>query len=74
MSLERRRVLLKSFIETQFACCPLVWMYCDEISDNSINLLLKRALRSVYNYNVSTFEKLLEKDNSVIIHVRNLRI
>ena len=59
MSLRRRRVLTKSFIESQFAYCPLVWMCCDKTSDNRINHLHERALRTVYNDNVSTFEKLL---------------
>ena len=74
MSLERRRVLMKSFIESQSAYCPLVWMCCDKTSDDRINHLRERALRIVYNDNVSIFEKSLEKDNSVTIHVRNLRI
>ena len=65
---------MKSFIESQFAYCPLVWVCCDKTSDNRINYLHERGLRTVYNDNVSTFEKLLEKDNSVTIHVRNLRI
>ena len=46
---------------------------CDKTSDNRINHLHKRGLRTVYNDNVSIFEKVLEKDNSVTIHVRNLR-
>ena len=49
-------------------------MCCDKTSDNRINHLHERALRIVYNDNVSTFEKLLGKDNSVTIHVRNLTI
>ena len=49
-------------------------MCCDKTSDNRINHLHERVLRTVYNDNMSTFEKLLEKDNSVTIHVRNLRI
>ena len=49
-------------------------MCCDKTSDNRINHLHERALRTVYNDNVSTFKKLLQKDNSVTIHVRNLRI
>ena len=59
---------------TQFLYSPLVWMCCDKTSDNRINHLHERALRTVYNDNVSTFEKLLGKDNSVTIHVRNLTI
>ena len=27
MTLERRRTLMKSFIESQFGYCPLVWMF-----------------------------------------------
>ena len=65
---------MKCFIESQFAYCPLVWMCCDKTSDNRINHLQERALRTVYNDNVSTFEKPPEKDNFVTTLVRNLRI
>ena len=74
MSLRRRRILMKSFVGSQFAYYPLVWMCCDRTSDNRINHLHERALRTVYNDNVSTFEKLLDKDNSITIHVRKLGI
>ena len=73
-SLERRRVLMKSFIESQFVYCPLVWMCCDKTSDNRINHLHECALRTVYNENVSIFENVLEKENPVTTHVRNLGI
>ena len=46
-------------------------MCYDKTSDNRRNHLHKRELRTVYNINI---EKLLEKDNSVTIHVRNLKI
>ena len=52
----------------------LAWVCCYKTSDNCINHLHERALRTVYNDNVSTLEQVLEKDNSVTIHVRNLRI
>ena len=73
-SLKRRRVLVKSFIESQFAYCPLVWMCREKTSYDRMYHLHERALRTVYNDDVSTFEKLLEKDNSITIQVRNLRI
>ena len=63
------------FIESQFAYCPLVWMCCDKTSDNHINHLHEPAFRTSYNGNVSTFGKLIEKDNSTgKYYVRNLRI
>ena len=49
-------------------------MCCDKTSDNRINHLHELALRPVYNDNLLTFQKLLEKDHSATIHVRNLRI
>ena len=73
MSLERRRISMKSFIKSQFPYCLLVWMCCDKKLDNRVNHLHQRALSSVYNDNVLTFQKLLEKDNFVTLHERNLK-
>ena len=39
LNLERWRFLIKAFIESQFACCPLVWMFCSRSSKNRINHL-----------------------------------
>ena len=72
LNLERRRSLIKAFIESQFAYCPLVWVFCSRSSNNRINHLDERALRIVYNDHSSTFEDLLVKDNSVSIHHRNI--
>ena len=49
-------------------------MYCDKTSHNRINHLHELALRTVYNGNVSTFEKSLEKHNPATVHVRNVKI
>ena len=61
LSLECRRTLMKAFIESQFAYCPLIWMFCQRSSNTRINHLHERALRIVYNDNESTFEHLLKK-------------
>ena len=74
LNLERRRSLMKAFIEFQFAYCPLVWMFCSRSSNNRINHLDKRALRIVYNDHSSTFEDLFVNDHSVSIHHRNIRL
>jgi len=41
--------------------------------NNKINRIHERALRMVYNDHKSTFEVLLSKDNSVTVHVQNIR-
>ena len=63
---------MKAFIESQFAYCPLVWMFCGRSSNNCNDHLYERALRIVYNDHSSTFQDLLLKDNSVSIHHRNI--
>ena len=73
MSLEQRRTLMKSFTESQFRYCPLVWMFSGRKSNNRINHLHERALRIIYNDNQSSFENLLRKDCSVSIHHENIR-
>ena len=52
---------------------PLTWMFHNRLINNKINRLHERCLRIVYNDNQSTFEELLEKDNTVSVHQRNLQ-
>ena len=42
--------------------------------NNKINSIRERALRITYQNNKPTFRELLNKDNSVSIHHRNLRV
>ena len=71
LSLERRRTLMKAFIESQFAYCPLIWMFCQRSSNTRINHLHERALRIVYNNNESIFEDLLKK---IILYQSTIKI
>ena len=68
----KRRIILKSFIESQFSYCPLVWMFCSRTMNRKINQIHERALRLVYQDYSSTFEELLKKDNSLTFHHRNI--
>ena len=69
----KRKVLLKSFILSQFNYCPIIWMYCQRQSNNLINRIHERALRIAYNDYLSNFDALLEKDNAITIHERNIQ-
>ena len=64
--------LMKTFIESQFGYCPLIWMFHGRIVNKKINHLHERALRIVYKDYISSFEDLL-KDKSVTIHHRNIQ-
>ena len=72
MTLTQRRVLMKFFIENQFACCPLVWMFHDRVLNSKINHLQERSLKIVYIDSISSFDELLQKDHSFTIHDRKI--
>ena len=74
ISEKKKKVLLKTFFESQFSYCPLLWMFCSRKLNNKINRLHERALRIAYADYVSSFEELLIKDGSVTIHQRNLKV
>ena len=72
MNIEKRRTIMNAFFNSQFSYCPLIWMFHSRLINNKINRLHERCLRIVYSENQSTFEELLEKDDSVSVHERNL--
>ena len=68
----KRKLLLNTFIESQFSYCPLVWMFCSRKINRKINQIHERALRIVYNSYTSSFQDLLKMDKSMTIHHRNI--
>ena len=73
MSTEKRRILFKSFVESQFGYCPLVWMFHNRDLEQKKNKLHERALRIVYNDDNLSFRELLKLDNSFTIHHQNIQ-
>ena len=73
MSLDKRKMLLRAFIESQFSYCPLIWMFHSRTLNNKINRIPEKALRIVYGDYKSKFDELLEKDGSLSIHHRNIQ-
>ena len=70
---ERKRILMKAFVESQFKYCPLTWMFHSRKSNNKINRIHERALRIVYNDYTSSFEELLDKGESFSVHHSNIQ-
>ena len=48
MSLNQRQTLMKTFIESQFGYCPLIWKFHGRIVNKNINHMHERALQIVY--------------------------
>ena len=58
MSVDQRKVIMNAFISSQFCYCPLLWMCYSRPVNTKINRIHERALRIVYDDNVSTFSYL----------------
>ena len=72
MSFKQRRIILKTFIESQFGYCPLIWIFHSRRVNNKINHLHERSLRIVYKDNYS-YVDLRTMNKSFTIHQRNLQ-
>ena len=76
LNLEQRKRSMKGFIESQFGCCPLMWMFCGRKTNTRINHDHERALRIAYrnnNNNSLCFNQLLQIDESCNIHHKNIQ-
>ena len=75
MNIQKRRKIMKSFVTSQFSYCPLIWMFHSKRLNNKINSIHERILRiTSYQDNTSTIQELLNKDNCVSLHHRNLQV
>ena len=74
MDLFKRKVLMKAFITSQFSYCTLIWMLHSRTLNNRINNIHKRTLRLTYKDNQSSFRELLEKDDSVTVHLKDFPV
>ena len=64
---------MKAFITSQFCYCPVIWMFHSRNLNNKINRIHERALRLVYQNNLSCSE-LLDLNNSVTVNNKNLQV
>ena len=71
---DKKELLFKSMGGSQFSYCPLVWMFCSRNANNPTNKIQERSLRSITNDKISTFEHLLQTNNKITTHQRNLQM
>ena len=65
---------MKSFFDSQFSYCPLIWLFINRVTNHKVNRLHERSLRILYKDYISNYAELLQKDNSVTIHTRNIQL
>ena len=73
-NVQKRIIIMKSFLTSQSGYCPLIWMFSSRRLNNKINSFHERALRIFYQDHISTFQELLNKDASVSTHHINFQV
>ena len=64
---------MKTFVESQFGYCSIIWMFYSRKASSKMNYLHVRSLRIVYDDYVTSFEDLLKKDNSLKTNHKNIQ-
>ena len=67
MNTEIKRLIMNAFFLSQFNYCPLIWMFGNRSLNHKMNSV-------IYNDTHSPYDELLNLDNSVSMHDRNLQI
>ena len=73
MNLDKAQTLCRTFILSHFKYCPLIWMFSSRASNTLIDRVHKRALRVVFSNFSLSHEELLNRTNTVKIHIQNLQ-
>ena len=73
MDISGRKILMNTSFSSQFNYCSLIWMYYNRSLNHKISRLHKRCLQIIYSDKKSSFDELLEKDESVSIHHQNIQ-
>ena len=73
MGFKEKKVLLNSFVLSNFTYCPLVWHFCSSKSLKKIEKIQEQVLRKIYNDSTSDYNQLLNKSSKASIEVKHLR-
>ena len=67
------KILINSFIYSNFNDCPLAWHFSSCKSTTKIEKIHKRCLRTILNDNTSDYQTLLENSKETSMEIKRLR-
>ena len=70
---ETRKLLVQSFVYSNFNYCPLVWHFSSAKSLHKVERIQERALRFQYDDHNSSYQELLQRSGRCFMHVSRLR-
>ena len=71
---QEKKILVQSFVYSNFDYCPLVWYFSSSKSLQKIEKLQERALRFLYNDHTSSYNDLLLRSSKCTMHVARQRL
>ena len=74
LTVKKARILVNTFINSQFNYAPLIWLFSSKIAINKILKILYRTLQVLYSEYYKSYEELLQNNNDISIHQKHLRI
>ena len=74
LSVESKKILLNSFIMSNFNYCPLVYHICGKVNTCRMERVLHRGLRIVFNDYVTDIHKLREEAKVSTLFMARLRL
>ena len=73
LSVETRLLIFKSFIQSNFNYCPLVWHFCSEANTEKLEKNPIQSSQNCFNDYISSYENLLSKVNLPALHMNRYR-
>ena len=70
---EERKVLIQSFVYSNFNYCPLVWNFASAKTLQKVEKIQERALSFLYNDLTSSYDAFLVKSGRCYMHISRLR-
>ena len=71
LTLQKAKILACPMMESQFAYCSLIWMFCSKADMQRVEKVQYKSLQVVYNTYLATYDELLALDNKLKIHQRH---
>ena len=68
-----RIAMYKSFISSNFSCCPVSWMFYGKRNSDKLEKLQERALRFVFSDYTSPYNDLLKRGNFLSLSALRIR-
>ena len=73
LEFKERKILIESFVYSNFNYCPQVWHFNNQKSSQTVENLQKRDQQFLQNYYTSSYDDLLENSNKSAIASQRLR-